>query len=325
MSSVVNEILREVTADESIARAMGDVRAGREATLFGLACSAKAVTLARLHRDGGKPMLVVLEKREDAEALLGDLEVCLGEERVFFFPETEVLPYDHRSPHVGLSGERIPTLAALRAGEHVVVVTTARALGGRLVSPDAFDTFSIPLAVGDAMDRDDLAEALVARGFHPERLVEEVGTFAVRGGLVDFFPFGTEHPLRVEFFGDEIESIRRFDPATQRTVDSVSALHVLPQREILLSEETVRAAFGRGDLPFDEGAAAFVDGIEAYLPRFHPGVVSLLAYFPPGGIVVLDEPERVRECVDEQRAAADGAFAELRSRGHRPVEPAGLT
>jgi transcription-repair coupling factor (superfamily II helicase) len=316
------EAIRDgVVADPAIVGVLEDLRAERPARLTGLACSAKAMALAEVHRATGRPLLAIVPSQEEAESLLGDLETCLGEERIFFFAETEVIPYDRRSPHVGLLGERIPALAALLGGESVVVVATARACAGRIPSPDTFRSFPLRLEVGGEIDRDELVTRLLAMGFRRERLVEEIGSLAVRGGLVDLYPFGGRFPIRVELFGDEIESIRRFDPATQRTVDSIPGAVVLPQREMLLTREVVAAARERGDLPFEPGADPFPDGIEAWLPRFHPETASVLDAFPEKGIVVLDEPVRIEERVEETVAAARAAYGELAGRGHDVPTP----
>ncbi len=323
--SVVRAIVEKVASDPAIEATLAALAQRRDAVLVGLACSAKAMVLERLHRDTGLPILVVAPTQEEAEALLGDLEVCAGEERVLFFPETEVVPYDPRSPHVGLLGERIPALDALRRGENVVTVTSARALAGRVPSPETFAAFALRLRVGGTFALDELAAALAARGFRRERLVEEIGAFAVRGGLLDLYPFGARHPLRVELFGDAIESIRRFDPATQRTVEEIDAFDVLPQRELLLDAATAAAARERGDLPFEEGADPFVDGIEWYAPRVHAPGASLLEYLSREAIVVLDEPSRLEETIAETRAAFEAAYAEIASRGHDVPKPKELT
>ncbi|GJM43646.1 MAG: transcription-repair-coupling factor [Gemmatimonadota bacterium] len=318
---LIQELIQDVTADDSIQRALRDVRGGQDTVLHGLACSAKAMTLARLHLDLGRPLLVIVEQREEAESLLGDLEVCLGEGNVSFFPETEVVPYDDRSPHVGPLSERIPTLAALAAGKNGVVVATARAVAGRVPRPEVFAEMGLAISVGDEIGRDQLVEALVARGYHAERLVEEIGTFAVRGGLVDFFPFGLENPIRVEFFGDEIESIRHFEAASQRTVSELEGVVALPQRELLFTPDVLQLARERGDLPFDEEAHPFVEGVESWLPIVHPQPVTVLEYFRRDGVVVLDEPDRIRERLDQEMATATLAHEERRERGHRLPEP----
>jgi transcription-repair coupling factor (superfamily II helicase) len=322
--TTIERILDHVAACSGVQEAFRDVERVGRSTLVGLSCSAKAMALARMHRDLQRSLLVIVPSQEDAEALLGDLEVCLGEERVFFFPETEVIPYDDRSPHVGLLGERITALAALGRRESVVAIATARAVAGRLVTPETFRTFSLPLSVGQELPIDELSGALVARGFHAERLVEEIGTFAVRGGLVDLYPFGTKNPIRVEFFGDEIESIREFDAGTQRTVESLERVDVLPQRELLLTDETIAASRERGDVPFDDDGSTFVDGVERYLPRVHPTVSSLIEHFDGNGVVVVDEPARVVDLVRKNAEGAAAAYDELRSRGHDVPAPAEL-
>jgi transcription-repair coupling factor (superfamily II helicase) len=320
----LERILAAVESDAGVRGAFADLAAGGDAALVGLACSAKAMALAALHRDGARPVLVVVPTQEEAEALLGDLEVCLGEERVRFFPETEVMPYDHRSPHVGLLGERIAALAALADGERGVTITTAVALAGRVPGPADLARARFTLSVGEAIELPEIAARLVARGFRAERLVEEIGSFAVRGGLVDFYPFGAQHPVRVELAGDEVESIRRFDPASQRTVEQVRSVDVLPQRELLLDEETIGAARARGDLPFDEDADPFVDGVEFWLPWFHPSAATILDHLAASGAIVLDEPGRIEARIEENWTQANAAWAELTARGRRPPAPAEL-
>jgi transcription-repair coupling factor (superfamily II helicase) len=322
--SAVERMLEVVGGDPALRRAFGDLEARGECVLAGLACSAKALALARLHRDTLRPLLVVVPGVEEADALLGDLEVCLGDERVFLFAETEVLPYDRRSPHADTLGERIPCLGALGSGQSIVCVTTARALAGRIPSPSDFARMRLPLKVGEPLERDALAEALLRRGFRAERLVEEVGTFAVRGGIVDFFPFGSRHPVRVELLGDRVESLRTFDAVSQRTVDRIERIDVLPQRELLPGPDETRAARAAGDLPFEEGANPFVDGIEAWLPRFHPDAGSLLRHFRPGGIVVLDEPDRLREALAGRRREAQAAFDAIPRGAKTPPPPGDL-
>jgi transcription-repair coupling factor (superfamily II helicase) len=314
--NVVREILERVNREPAIQSTFARISQGHDALLVGAACSAKAMILEKLHRETGRPLLAIVPTQEEAESLLGDLEVCAFDPRTLFFPETEVVPYDPRSPHVGLLAERIVALDALRRGENAVTVTTARALSGRVPRPEDFARFTLSLSTGLEIPLQDLAAALAARGFRRERLVEEIGAFAVRGGLLDLYPFGSRHPVRVELFGDVIESIRLFDPASQRTVEEISSIEILPQREVLLTPDVIAQARTRGDLPFDEGADPFVEGIELYLSRIHPGAGSLLGYFSPDGIVVLDDPGRAADAIAEVAAQTKAAYDEVAGRGH---------
>ena len=197
-------------------------------------------------------------------------------------------------------------------------------MAGRVPSPAEFAAMRLSLKVGDTWERDALVEELVRRGYRAERLVEEVGTFAVRGGLVDLFPFGSRHPLRVELFDDRIESLRTFDAATQRTVDPLPSISLLPQRELMAGPKEIAAAAAKGPLPFEEGSNPFVDGIEAWLPRFSPGAGSLLAHFAANGVVVLDEPDRLREALADHHAEAQSAYDALPAATARPPAPAEL-
>lgn len=322
--SLIREIIDHATSEPRAQEALAALRGGKNAVLVGAGCSFKALFLERLIRETGRPLFVVSPTHEEAESLLGDLEACLGEERVFFFPEAEVLPYDARSPHVGVLGERIPALHGLLEGTARVTVATARALAARVAAPKTFATFILHYRVGDEVPLEGMAEALTSRGFRRERIVEEIGAFAVRGGLVDFFPFGMQYPVRIEFFGDTIESIRRFDPATQRTVDECQVVDVLPQRELLLTDEIVQAARDRGDIPLEEGTAPFVEGVEWFLPRFHPATASAIDYFAKDGILVLDEPGRIVQEIEGIRAAMQVAYDEKKALGRDVPSPGEL-
>jgi transcription-repair coupling factor (superfamily II helicase) len=320
----VAEVVDALAGAAPIRETRDALQESRNTTLLGLACSARGVALAHLQCASGRPLLVVVPSREEAEALVGDLEACLGEDAVFYFPDTEVLPYDSRSPHVGLTAERVESLAALAAAGAPVTVTTASALAGRTLPRALFDSSVLRLRTGGEIALDDLTTALAVRGFRRERLVEEIGTFAVRGGLIDLYPFGERNPIRVELFGDEIESIRSFDAATQLTVSESRKVTILPQRELILTDEVVKSASARGDLPFDRGADPFVEGVESYLPRFHPDASTLLDYLPDDAAIVLDEPGRVRDEIASAMAAAEEAHAELTSRGRSLPAPSEL-
>ena len=144
------------------------------------------------------------EIQADMETLGGDVSRC--------FPQRETLPYEDADPHVEIAAQRVDTLAGLLGGRTAVLVTTARALAERMPVPTARgETFVLGLSGGDTIGLHSLADRLERMGFARTGTVREVGDFALRGGLVDLFPFGYASPVRVELWGDEIESIRFFD------------------------------------------------------------------------------------------------------------------
>ena len=156
--------------------------------------------------------------RERGEAWLADLESLLGEGRVGWYPQWEILPYEPRAPQREIEGQRLEFLAGLLEGSVRVGVTTVRAALQKILSPAALGDRLLRLATGDAADLDDLARRLVRMGFERESMVAEVGTFSIRGGIVDVFGYRYADPVRLELAGDRVESIRAFDLATQRSL-----------------------------------------------------------------------------------------------------------
>jgi transcription-repair coupling factor (superfamily II helicase) len=193
------------------------------------------------------PLVLVVAADTDVEQMTGDLRFLLAslqgwsavesERRVLPLPSTEVDPYRGLAPHLEVASARARALHALATGVAQIVVTSGRAIVPRLPSPDRVSAAGCLLAPGTEISPADLAARLAAAGFTPEDPVDEAGEFCVRGGLVDLFPAGEPAPVRLEFVGDIIESVRRFDPATQRSRAALDQLAVPPQREVLFAPE----------------------------------------------------------------------------------------
>lgn len=162
---------------------------------------------------------------------------------VLTFPAWDCLPYDRASPSLRVTSERLATLAALqrRSDKSQLILTTANAASQRVLTPFRIRQLTAHLASGARIDRDRLAELLQANGYVRADTVADAGEFAVRGGLVDLYPSGLSHALRLDFFGDEIESVRAFDPADQRTIGRMDeGFTLLPASEALLDEEGIK-------------------------------------------------------------------------------------
>ncbi len=210
------------------------------------------------------------------------------------FPAWDCLPYDRAGPSMRVSADRLATLSALQAapkrGE--LILTTVAAITQRTLTPFRIRQLATTLAAGQRIDRDALAELLVSNGFNRVDTVADQGEFAVRGSLLDLFPAGEETGLRVDFFGDEIESIRRFDPADQRSLGPAKALQLLPAVETLLDEATIkrfrssyREIFGAqatGDPLYQavsEGRRQA--GMDHWLPLFEERLATLFDHIDP--------------------------------------------
>ena len=284
-------------------RARRALAEGARADVTGLFGAARGRLLAELLAPGeGRPpaLLAVAADEEEADRLARDAAFFVGAEGVLRVPADAVLPYDDLSPDRGVELERLAALARLRAGIAKVplVVVSARGLARRQVPPRVLEEGADLLGPGVEIAREALAEKLVSLGFSRVPLVEDAGTFAVRGGIVDLWSPADQGPVRLEFFGDEIESCRAFDPQTQRSEDEVAEVLLCPAREALFTpagreaaKAAVRDAAERVNRPtsrvrealdaVDQGTPFF--GMEALLPGFHPGGLSpLLEHLPRG-------------------------------------------
>lgn len=203
---------------------------GRTVALGGARGSLGVAVVAALHRYHPERVFLAVAAgpREAAEAE-ADLEVLLGADGTsHLFPQKEALPYEDSEPHLEIGALRVEAVEALWSGRCRIVVTTPRALQERTPVPARLANLRLTLRVGDTVDLQELAATLEKRGFDRVGLVEEVGQFAVRGGIVDVFSVGSGDPVRIELWGDEIASIRSFDILDQRSVDEVEETHVLP-------------------------------------------------------------------------------------------------
>lgn len=204
-------------------------RAGESVVASGLVGSSPAVLVGALHRAKPERIWVVVTSGPDAaEHMIADLESLLGEGLALLYPQRESLPYEEGDTHVEIGGLRVEALEALLTGRAPVLVTTHRAIQERSLAVDRLQEMQLELRAGAEVRPGEVIERLEAMGFDRVPTVEEVGQFASRGGILDVFGFGTPEPARVEFWGDTIESIRRFDVLTQLSVGPLEDLRILP-------------------------------------------------------------------------------------------------
>ncbi len=217
-------------------------RAGAPLTLARAADGFLPLLLADLARASDKRLVYIATDDAAMQALADTAPFFAPDLIVHRFPAWDCLPYDRAGPSMRVSADRLATLSALQAppkrGE--LILTTVAAITQRTLTPFRIRQLATTLATGQRIDRDALADLLVANGFSRVDTVADQGEFAVRGGLVDLFPAGEDAGLRVDFFGDEIESIRRFDPADQRSLGPAKALQLLPATETLLDQDTIK-------------------------------------------------------------------------------------
>lgn len=263
-------------------------------TLSALGGVCQAVTLASLVRQHPGTTLLVTSDTPSALSLELELTYLLGkcDIKVRLFPDRETLPYDSFSPHQDLISQRLETLSQISQTEHSVVIVPVTTLMMRL-PPKAYLSANVfVLKKGDRYQLHNVRQHLTDTGYHLVEQVYEHGEFAIRGSILDIFPTGVNMPLRIELFDDEVETIRHFDPETQRSLHPVESIRLLPAKEfptdsaaiegfrqryrrrfevIVKEPESVYQLVSRNQMPA---------GIENYLPLFFDEVATLFDYLP---------------------------------------------
>jgi len=262
-------------------------------TITGLAGSSESFLIRTISEKTNLPILVVTESPDQASDLYDDLVFLMDERKVGHFPARQILPYDFKAPVGEIMGRRISTLAKLLDNSLAVVICPVRALMEPTIALDFLQASLTVLTQGSEADLDDLVKRLVKLGFRRVPVVEEVGDFARRGGLIDFFTPGSDAAVRVEFFGDEVETIRQFDVSTQRTIKKIETLSLLPKREVSITQETLEQYLSV--LPEDDAdyiRSRYLNdpelpGLEWLSVLFGMKQGFLLDYFPKDGIIFL--------------------------------------
>ena len=260
--------------------------------------SAPSLALAEAAARAGGLLLVVCASTREVERRAAEIGFYSdGHVPILEFADWEVLPYDRFSPHPDITSGRLATLADLPVAGGGVLLVAADTLLGRLPPAEYIAGRSFRLARGERLALEPLRARLVASGYVAVSQVTGPGEFALRGSLLDVFPMGSPQPLRIDLFDDEIEAIRRFDPDTQRSLDALDAVRLLPARETPLDPDAVRAFRRRYRARFEgdptrsaiyravsEGLAP--PGIEFYLPLFHDATATLADFLPAGTLLV---------------------------------------
>ncbi|OZC04769.1 transcription-repair coupling factor [Rubricoccus marinus] len=215
---------------------------GQTIRVKGAAGSLPAFALADILEASGGPIIALLPESESADYLRSDLEQLLGgDDQVLFFPPTGQSPYDPEQLTDSLPlVQRADALGRLRDGFDGILVTSVEAISEKVPPPEAVGEETMSIRVGDEVAPEALMERLTGQGFEPVEFVSSPGEVATRGGILDVYPFAGGFPIRLEFFGDEVDEIREFDPANQRSVSSLDVARLIPN----LGETTVEIGHG---------------------------------------------------------------------------------
>jgi transcription-repair coupling factor (superfamily II helicase) len=295
--------------------------------LSGVAGSARALVLAALQRKIDRRVIFVARSNREVEEFQSDVDffycaingVSAGDQKVLAIPAIEADPYDGTSPHAEVLEQRALAFYRATRGEARILLTSLGALAERTISPDLLKASSITLRVAEEMPLELIIDLLIAAGYVRQEPVGAVGEFSLRGGILDVFSPAHDAPHRIEFFGDAVESIREFDPDTQRSVGRASESIIVPMRELSVRREEfmswAEAAERhweddrfrrdlRARLAHAERGEPF-PGWEYLLPLTRPLSASAFDYFKDA-VMVIDEPVEIeRRAADLYRYLAD--------------------
>ncbi len=335
--STLTSLTQAVLAEPALAESMADARDGALRTLDLTGPAALRPFVVRGLVDAGRFVLVVTATTREAEDLVVELGGLVGDSRVAHYPSWETLPHERLSPRSDTVGRRLAVLRRLvhpgddaTNGPLSVVVAPIRSVLQPQVKGLA-DLVPVELTKGQSATLEDVVRGLADAAYTRVDLVEKRGEFAVRGGIVDVFPPTEEHPLRVEFWGDEVEEIRTFSVADQRTLEEASRLWAPPCRELLLTDEVRQRAaeLGRAhpqllELTDKLAAGIAAEGMESLAPVLVDEMELLVDLLPAETHVLVLDPERVRtrahDLVATSEEFLEASWASAASGGSAPID-----
>ncbi len=314
MNPIITQLL-ELDAYKSLGKGITPVLA------TGVVDVQKALLSFALINEKKRPAIFVTHSEAKAKEYFADFTYFLGS-GVKYYPHKDILFYNADVKSNDILRERFEVLKLLLDKEPIVIVLTIEALFDKLVSKEVFSSFIMDIHVGKEISLDELSKSLMHMGYERSSLVEGVGQFAVRGGIIDLFASTHSNPVRIELWGDEVDSIRIFDPISQKSIEKLETIKVFPARELIYNEETLSQAIqaisselsktvktfekrgkkeeaetlsqniGRAiERLKEEHSFAGVEGLTSY---FYKETYSLTDYLPKNTMVFIDEPTRIQ-------------------------------
>ncbi|MBI1912426.1 MAG: transcription-repair coupling factor [Deltaproteobacteria bacterium] len=289
------------------------LKPGSEFTLTGLFGSSKAYLLASAFNSLRKPILAILPDQESAEDFADDIKFFLKPEDVFLYPCPEVLPFEQQPAHQEIQSARMELLFNLLKQRPFITITSAANLMQKVMPKDSLGSKLIDIKKDVEYQRDELILKLQEIGYLRMSMVEERGEMSIRGGILDIFPPMHDLPLRIEFFGDEVESIRTFDISSQRSLKELDEARILPARETTLAKtsrfDAREKLMERADIlginrdawePLsDKIREGSIIGMDALLPLFYDKLDTIFDYLQQDSLITIIEPELVSPALDK--------------------------
>ena len=333
----MKKLLDNMRHTDSYRDAKSTLLNGRNAVICGMPLALKSLCVATLYQDCSGGMLLLCSDEPEAQQLYENLRPICGD-RVVWFPTLELLPFEIYAHNIELTAARVGTLSRLCQEEGLLVVACVHAITRKLTPPQAFFNCHLQLQPGMVYPPDTLDRALTDLGYERVTLTEIPGTFSRRGSLIDVFPLTAERPSRIEFFDDEIETIRFFDPGEQLSIEDNPILKVMPAHELPVDQaarqrarealriemEQVRSALhGAPKKELENTFAPLLEyleqgvwdnAMEGLMGLFYPDAVSLLEYMP-NAMLVISEPENVQNMSKQLKDEREQRYFDLLEAG----------
>ena len=312
---------------------------GYEVICTGLAGSEKAYLVNRLYMKHKAPVVVITPSTKEAETYLDDLEFFAQRPRppLIYFPPYNITPFKYLSYHNETAAKRIRSLYQLIVGDvPPMVVTTMSALMQRILPKQELCDYAELIMAQEGIDRDRLMDKLISSGYERSSMVEEPGDFSIRGGILDIFSPLYSDPIRIELFGDIVESIRFFSAVTQRTIKNIREAVILPARETILKSDRltqvinrIRKQSSRLNIPVTRARdlihrikkEGVFPGIESLIPLIYPNLDSFFDYISKDALFILDEPGELENIADLTLKKASERFDAAQKESRLYVEP----
>jgi transcription-repair coupling factor (superfamily II helicase) len=339
----IHKILGRISSVADFRRISSDIlRGDSEVAVSGLSGSSRGLFIAGLWQSLRRPLIVVTPQDRGVAGLTTDIAYFHGvltgggSGRVCQFPAWETDPYAGLTPHADIQQSRATTLWQLKNKHVDIVVSSVRSLATRLVAPSSFDSYALHVAAGEDLSQDLLIEHLASAGYLKQEPVGAPGEFSVRGGIVDVFSPLMKNPVRIEFFGDSVDSIRQFDLDDQRSRGPVQYIDILPMQDAVISREMLRQWAGKARETWGEAFekdlneklvfadnGEFFPGAPYLMSLVQPMESTILNYVDPL-VLVLDEPEVLQETYQKFFSALEQRFEQTQNAGMVALPPSKL-
>ncbi len=308
----------------------------------GLEESAKAYLILKLFLKNRCPIFLLAPSQKYAERILQDLKFFAenDESGLLYFPPYHISPFKFLSYHNETAARRIRTLYKLMENNvPSIMVTTVEAMLQKIIPRKEISNFAELIMVNEEFDREDLIEKMVFGGYAQTAIVEEPGDFSIRGGIMDIFSPVYSDPLRIEFFGDTVDSIRSFSAASQRKIKNLKEAIILPARETVLIKERIPLIISRIrqraselDIPVSDvrniisriNSEGAFPGLESLIPLIYPSLDSLFDYLPENTLFIQTEPEDIEKVAVELKTRTAENFAQALRENRLCAEPESL-